>query len=79
MQTIKIIGEVDQDGRLIATVPASIGPGPVELLVFARNEGEDDAGENWMSGIAREWHDELSDSRQDIYTRSDGVPSDGSR
>jgi len=38
--------------------------------------GEDEAGENWMAGIAREWHDELSDPREDIYTLADGVPVD---
>jgi hypothetical protein len=27
-----------------------------------------------MSGVAREWADELSDARQDIYTLSDGAP-----
>lgn len=27
-----------------------------------------------MSGVAREWTDELSDTRQDIYTLSDGAP-----
>ena len=34
------------------------------------------AAERWMSGIAREWSDELSDDRQDIYTLDDGEPVD---
>jgi hypothetical protein len=39
---------------------------------------EDDAGDNWMAFVAREWHEELSDARQDIYSLADGVPIDGS-
>ena len=35
---------------------------------------EDDAGIAWASGIAKQWVDELGDSRQDIYTLEDGQP-----
>ena len=38
--------------------------------------GEDEVGENWLAGIAREWHDELSDPREDSYSLADGVPVD---
>jgi len=37
---------------------------------------EDAAGLAWAGGVAREWADELSDSRQDIYSLSDGQPVD---
>lgn len=33
----------------------------------------------WTEGIAREWHDELADPREDIYTLADGEPVDESR
>jgi hypothetical protein len=75
MQTVRVIGEVDAQHRLAATVPDSIGPGTVEIVVIARQAGEDDAGDNWMMGIAREWESELSDPREDIYTLADGVPN----
>ena len=75
VEAIKVTGEIDEDGRLVATVPASMKPGIVDVLVIPRQKSdEDDAGENWMQGVAREWHDELADSRQDIYTLADGVP-----
>jgi hypothetical protein len=35
---------------------------------------EDQAGEAWIDGIAREWADDLGDARQDIYTVEDGEP-----
>ena len=35
---------------------------------------EDEAGGAWTHGIAKEWADELRDSRQDIYTLEDGQP-----
>jgi len=73
METIRVFGQVDGQHRLVATVPDSVAPGTVEILVIAKQAGEDDAGESWMAGIAREWHDELSDEREDIYTLSDGV------
>ena len=28
----------------------------------------------WLQSIAREWHDDLSDVQQDIYSISDGQP-----
>jgi hypothetical protein len=31
---------------------------------------------NWLEGVAREWHDDLADSRQDIYELADGKPAD---
>jgi hypothetical protein len=79
MQTIRLIGEIDDQHRLVASVPVSIPPGSVELLLITRTEGDDDAGVQWAEGIGREWHNELSDSREDIFTLDDGVPADGPR
>ncbi len=36
---------------------------------------EDYASIAWANGIAREWTDELRDTRQDIYTLDDGQPA----
>jgi hypothetical protein len=79
MQAIKVMGEVDGHGRLIATVPDSVEPGPVEILVIAPERGQSDAEESWMTSIAHEWHDDLSDPRQDIYSLTDGAPVDRPR
>jgi hypothetical protein len=73
MNAVRISGHVDGQHRLSAVVPDSIPPGPVTVLIVRRCD-EDDAGEAWMPGVAREWADELSDARQDIYTLSDGAP-----
>jgi hypothetical protein len=40
---------------------------------------EDEAGTVWARGVAREWAGELSDSRQDLYTLTDGQPVDAAR
>ena len=40
---------------------------------------EDEAGDAWTSGIAREWAAELGDPREDLYTIADGEPIDGPR
>jgi hypothetical protein len=79
MPTIRLVGEVDQHHRLVATVPPSIAPGTVKLLVLLDGNDEDDAGSAWSEGVAREWQDELSDPREDLYTLADGVPVDESR
>jgi hypothetical protein len=40
---------------------------------------EDEAGTFWAQGLAREWVDELRDSRQDVYTLADGQLIDAAR
>ena len=77
MLTLKVVGQVDESHRLSADVPDSIRPGQVEIMVIVPADTEDEVA--WMRGVAREWRDELSDSREDIYTLADGEPVDGSR
>lgn len=72
MNTVRITAHVDDQHRLSCSVPVSIPPGPVTVLIFP-HAGEDEAGEAWTAGVAREWADELSDVRQDIYTLADGA------
>ena len=74
MSTIPIQGLVDDQHRLSALVPESVPPGPVTLWLSAPQE--DDGGAKWMSGISAQWADELGDTRQDIYTASDGEAVD---
>ena len=73
MGAVTVTGHVDEQHRLSAEVPDSIPPGPVTVSVVPASE-EDDGGDAWMAGIAREWADDLSDPRQDIYTLEDGEP-----
>jgi hypothetical protein len=79
VEHIRVTGEVDQHHQLVAKVPDSIAPGPVDVVILPPSTPEDDVGEGWMAGIAEEWQEELADPRQDIYSLSDGVPVDGSR
>ena len=37
-------------------------------------KGIDEAATAWFEGVAKEWAEELCDSRQDIYTLDDGQP-----
>ena len=77
MNAVKVTGNVDQKQQLSVRVPSIIPPGPVTVLIVPASQ-EDKAGTAWMAGIAREWSDELSDPRQDIYTLADGEPVDES-
>ena len=77
MRAIEIIGEIGEQNRLRASVPGEFPSGPVRLIVLLSEE--DEAGPAWSRGLAREWADELSDSRQDIYTLTDGQPVDAAR
>ena len=73
MKTIKVLGQVDDNHRLVAQVPTSIAPGPVEVDVRLP-EDDDDADRAWAQGVAREWESELNDPHEDIYTLADGEP-----
>jgi hypothetical protein len=77
MNAVKVTGNVDEKQQLSVRVPSTIPPGPVTVLIVPASQ-EDDAGNAWTAGIAREWSDELSDPRQDIYTLADGEPVDES-
>jgi hypothetical protein len=72
MNFVKLSGNVDENHRLSAQVPASIHPGPVTVLVLPVPQ-EDDEARVWTAAIAREWADELGDPDQDVYTMSDGA------
>ena len=77
MKAIELIGDIDEQHRLRASVPEELPAGPVRLIVLVSEE--DEAGTVWGHGLAREWADELSDSRQDLYTLVDGQPADATR
>jgi hypothetical protein len=77
MKAIELIGDIDEQHRLRASVPKELPAGPVRLIVLLPEE--DEAGSVWAHGLAREWVDELRDSRQDLYTLADGQLIDAAR
>lgn len=77
MKAIELVGDIDEHHRLRAQVPADLPAGRVRLIVLLPDE--DDAGNAWANGVAREWMAELSDSREDIYTLDDGQPVNAPR
>lgn len=72
MKAIEVVGDIDDQHRLQAQVPEELPAGPVRVIVLLPEE--DDAGPAWTRGVAREWTNELTDSREDIYTLDDGQP-----
>ena len=79
MKALKLTAQVDEHHRLVATVPSDIPPGPIEIVIALAGDSEDDVGAAWALGVSLEWSEELNDSREDIYTVSDGRPIDGRR
>jgi hypothetical protein len=77
MKAIELTGDIDDQHRLQARVPEELPAGPVRLIVLLPEE--DDAGGAWAHGISKEWADDLSDPRQDIYTLEDGQPVNAPR
>jgi len=77
MKAIELIGDIDEEHRLQARVPEGLPAGPVRLIVLVPEE--DEAGIAWTHGIAKEWTEELQDTRQDIYTLEDGQPMNAPR
>ena len=72
MKAIELMGDIDEHHRLRAQVPEDLPAGPVRLIVLLPEE--DEAGIAWAQGVAKEWADDLGDTRQDIYTLQDGQP-----
>jgi hypothetical protein len=79
MTTIRVIGQIDETHRLTATVPEGVPPGRVEVVVVVPGKSIDRADAHWVEGVAREWHQDLADVRQDIYDLADGKPADEAR
>jgi hypothetical protein len=77
MKAIELVGEIDEQHRLKARVPAEVPAGTVRLIVLLPEE--DEAGAAWARGVSKEWAAEWEDSRQDIYTLEDGQPVDAPR
>jgi hypothetical protein len=77
MNAIELIGDIDPEHQLRASVPEELPAGPVRLIVLLSDD--DAASPAWSHGVAREWADELSDSSQDLYTLADGQPVDATR
>ena len=79
MSTLRLRGHVDDNHRLVVQAPATVPPGPVEVELILPDAAEDDGGAAWERGVSQEWAEELGDTRQDIYTLSDGEPVDDAR
>jgi hypothetical protein len=77
MKAIELVGDIDERHRLRAAVPKELPAGPVRVIVLLPEE--DEAGNLWGAGLAREWSADLTDSRQDIYTLEDGQPVNAPR
>lgn len=77
MKAIELIGDIDERHQLSASVPDNLPAGPVRVFILPPDE--DESGAVWARGLAREWSDELSDTRQDLYTLADGQPVDAAR
>jgi hypothetical protein len=72
MNTIEVIGHVDEQHQLHVELPADIKPGPVKITV--QPVTEEDEGD-WRALINQSWAKDWSDPREDIYTLEDGKPS----
>jgi len=79
MRTSELTAEVDERRQLIVSLPHTVLPGPVRLLILGPEPGAHGADAAWMNAIAREWAAELGDDREDLYTLQDGEPLDASR
>jgi hypothetical protein len=79
MKTIRIRGVVDENHQFRATLPPSLPPGQVDVLVVVPADTELHRSIDWMSQVAREWKAELNLIDEDLYTPSDGEPVDGTR
>ena len=74
MKALEVTAEIDSQHHLRGAVPPDLRPGRVWVIILVPEE--DEGGEAWERGVAREWGAELGDVREDIYTLADGDPED---
>ncbi len=74
MNTVKIIGQVDDNHRLTAEMPARVPPGRIEIIVLLDRDALDEEESSWQAGISRAWAEDWDDPREDLYTLADGEP-----
>lgn len=72
MRAFELDAQIDGERHLSAIVPEEAAPGRVRIIVLVPEADDAAADENWMRSVAREWHDELADEQQDIYSLDDG-------
>ena len=66
MKAIELIGDIDEQHRLQASVPEELPAGPVRLIVLLPDE--DSGGISWAHGLAQEWADiRFLQGRQDNF------------
>ena len=77
MNSIEVIGHVDEQHQLHAELPADVKPGAVKVTVQLLTEEDEENA--WRALINQSWARDWSDPREDIYTLEDGKPSHESR
>ena len=77
MKAIELTDDIDDQHQLRAEVPAERPARSVRLIVLFPDEDEWEI--SWGQGAAKQWADDLGDSRQDIYTLDDGLPLNAAR
>ncbi len=79
VKTYEVVADVDEERRLAVTLPETAPWGRARVIVMLPEDEDEAASAEWMSGIAREWAEELADEREDLYTLEDGEPVDTPR
>ena len=75
MKAIELFAEIDDTRTLQFSLPMSVLPGKVRVLILTTDsEVDDEFDDAWMNGVSHEWAVELSDISQDIYSLEDGEP-----
>jgi hypothetical protein len=69
MNSIELIGHVDEQHQLHVELPAEVRPGPVRITV--QPVTQDDEEGDWRALINQSWAKDWSDPREDIYTLED--------
>ncbi|MCS7208731.1 MAG: hypothetical protein NZ874_04085 [Fimbriimonadales bacterium] len=73
----ELITEVGDTRQVQITIPETIRTKQARIIILPYEPDEET--ETWMRALGREWHEELADERQDIYSLDDGEPIDATR
>jgi len=78
IESVCVIGTVDERHRLSADLPASVPPGPAKTVVVLASDQELSAAQ-WSASVGRMWALDWDDPREPNYDVETAEPADGAR
>ena len=78
IESVSVIGTVDERHRLTADLPTSVPPGSAKTVIVIASDEELSAAQ-WSASVGRMWALDWDDPREPNYDVETAEPADGAR